>query len=416
MNLKKLLLQKDLVIDNEYLEKYINLILDNLTTTMSKGKTQTHHIIPKYYFKSKNIKIQEDNNLVNLLYKDHILAHYYLSLCSKTKYYMFSNLSALNYLLGKNKELKNSPEFLDQLPELQRLYENYTQSKKRFIDLKGVNSTKVWMNKNGKNIRVLPQDVEYFKLSGFIVGCAHTNTKKKTWVNDNVNEKMVYQDELTHFLQLNPDYKIGRKTPDKPVIFPSRKGNPSPTLNKIGVNNGKINKFISKSDLDEYINKGWIKGIIIDRRGFKHSFNSIQKIKANQQNRIWVHQETKNKKIKKEELDEYITKGYTLGRYQNKTKYRHKNKYVWLTKDGVNKLVGINYLELYINTGWVRGRDTTNIITKRLSNNKPSKKGINKGGKYMIKDGVKKHVYGNDIELFKSLGWRFLKDEQGKTI
>ena len=34
----------------------------------------------------------------------------------------------------------------------------------------------------------------------------------------------------------------------------------------------------------------------------------------------------------------------------------------------------------------------------------------------MIKDGVKKHVYGNDIELFKSLGWRFLKDEQRKTI
>ena len=29
----------------------------------------------------------------------------------------------------------------------------------------------------------------------------------------------------------------------------------------------------------------------------------------------------------------------------------------------------------------------------------------------MIKDGIKKHVYGDDVEIFKSLGWRFLKDE-----
>lgn len=29
----------------------------------------------------------------------------------------------------------------------------------------------------------------------------------------------------------------------------------------------------------------------------------------------------------------------------------------------------------------------------------------------MIKNGVKKHVYGDDIEIFKSSGWRVLKDE-----
>lgn len=412
MDLKQLLIQKDLVIDNEYLEKYITLILNNLTTKISKGKTQKHHIIPKYYFRSKNIEVQEVNNLVNLLYKDHILAHYYLSLCSKNNYYMFSNLSALNYLLGKNKELKNSPEFLNQLSELQILYENYNQNRKRFINLKGVNNTKVWMNKNGKNIRVLPKDVESFKLSGFMIGCVRQNKTKKVWVNNNLTQKMIYQDELPRFLQSNPEYKIGRKTPDKPIKFPSRKGTPSPTLNKIGINNGKINKFISKSDLNDYINEGWYKGIIVNRHGFKHSLSAIQKIKNDQQNRIWIHQGNKNKKIKKEDLDKYIDNGYILGRYDiDKTKYINKNKRVWITKDGLNKSIDINYLDVYINTGWVRGRNTQNIVTKRLTNGKPPKKGINKGGKYMIKDGVKKHVYGNDIETFKSLGWRFLKDE-----
>lgn len=49
-----------------------------------KFKTQLHHIIPRKYYTYNKLEINNSReNLVNLLYKDHILAHYYLALCAK---------------------------------------------------------------------------------------------------------------------------------------------------------------------------------------------------------------------------------------------------------------------------------------------------------------------------------------------
>ena len=42
------------------------------------------------------------------------------------------------------------------------------------------------------------------------------------------------------------------------------------------------------------------------------------------------------------------------------------------------------------------------------------KKGQNKGGKYLYKDGIKKHFYGNDIEEMMKDGWTTF--EQRKAI
>jgi len=69
------------IIINKYFRKYCDLILKNKNTPDIKFKTQKHHIIPKFYFKTNNLEIDNSKeNLVNLLYKDHILAHYYLCL------------------------------------------------------------------------------------------------------------------------------------------------------------------------------------------------------------------------------------------------------------------------------------------------------------------------------------------------
>lgn len=74
-------------VDNGYIDKYCELIENNENTKKEKYKTQSHHIIPKCYFKIVNQKIDNSpGNKVNLLYKDHILAHYYLCLCSSDLY------------------------------------------------------------------------------------------------------------------------------------------------------------------------------------------------------------------------------------------------------------------------------------------------------------------------------------------
>lgn len=95
-------------IDNIYLEKYINLIMSNLDTIKQTHKTQSHHIIPRAYYKYHRLKVNNlDNNLVNLEYKNHILAHYYLALCTVGKLQecnavAFSIMTNYEYLLTDN--------------------------------------------------------------------------------------------------------------------------------------------------------------------------------------------------------------------------------------------------------------------------------------------------------------------------
>ena len=85
--LRSKLLLYDVCEENEYFDKYIDLVSKNKYTIKQKFKTQQHHIIPKAYFKRNNLKIDNsEENLVNLLYKDHVLAHYYLYKCVKDSY------------------------------------------------------------------------------------------------------------------------------------------------------------------------------------------------------------------------------------------------------------------------------------------------------------------------------------------
>lgn len=125
---KESLLKLNLVVDNEWLDKYVKLINDNLNTARQKYKTQRHHIIPKYYY--KKCKLETDNsgfNLINLLYKDHILVHYYLALCSYNDYYTYCNHNAIKYILSKRNidinSLHDLNEFVASLDKMQYLYE-----------------------------------------------------------------------------------------------------------------------------------------------------------------------------------------------------------------------------------------------------------------------------------------------------
>ena len=50
----KKLLDTHLFEENEYFEKYLELITNNLTTKQQKFKTQKHHIIPRIAFQLYN--------------------------------------------------------------------------------------------------------------------------------------------------------------------------------------------------------------------------------------------------------------------------------------------------------------------------------------------------------------------------
>lgn len=123
--MKEKLLGLGVFVDNEYLDLYCSLIESNRQTKKEKFKTQQHHIIPRCYFKFKDEPCDNSKtNLVNLLYADHIKAHYYLSQCISDVRLAGANAHVISFIL---KQKSTRADFLLEdiltLEEVQRSYE-----------------------------------------------------------------------------------------------------------------------------------------------------------------------------------------------------------------------------------------------------------------------------------------------------
>jgi hypothetical protein len=132
--LKDTLLQTDHFEDNEYLDLYIKLVNDNIQTKYEKFKTQLHHSIPCACYASRSEANKDVHNLkVHLLFKDHVLAHYYLCLCSKESNFKYKMIAAIEFTLGKSKNLANQDivlalkEWLLNDDAFQTAYEEYAK-------------------------------------------------------------------------------------------------------------------------------------------------------------------------------------------------------------------------------------------------------------------------------------------------
>lgn len=139
-------------IDNEWLDKYLELIEANLETKKSKKSTQAHHAIPvnsywtsdEPYNRKEALKLaREDkvNFVVNLLYKDHLIIHSYLTLCTnletvQLRYEAQSELRKRNSRIGiaasvkkgtnavsnSNKTIKTKNDDLKSISYLKQFY------------------------------------------------------------------------------------------------------------------------------------------------------------------------------------------------------------------------------------------------------------------------------------------------------
>ena len=99
-SLKNYLLATEMIADNDFLEQYCDLIINNLNNSKIKTVTQAHHIIPKSYFKVAGKPVNnKKENIVHLKYSDHILAHYFLSLCCINKEFKYHMENALHHMV-----------------------------------------------------------------------------------------------------------------------------------------------------------------------------------------------------------------------------------------------------------------------------------------------------------------------------
>lgn len=124
-NVKQTLLQHKGFIDNEYLELYCRLVEQNGRTPMLGGLTNKHHIIPRSWFKLNHEEVDNSpSNLVNLVYRNHVLAHYYLALCTENEL-QFANELALICLVSRKQLSVVDKQLVASLPMYNKIYESY---------------------------------------------------------------------------------------------------------------------------------------------------------------------------------------------------------------------------------------------------------------------------------------------------
>jgi hypothetical protein len=122
LEIKRSLLDTELIEDNQYLDEYVELIVNNLDTIKTRGTTQEHHIIPIFCYDTNdsNIRVGKfssesnkrrrellkvanadpNNKRVQLSFSDHIKAHILLAKCGKSYTFILNNANACVLMLN----------------------------------------------------------------------------------------------------------------------------------------------------------------------------------------------------------------------------------------------------------------------------------------------------------------------------
>lgn len=325
MTLKEKLLDMDLCIDNEYLDKYVELIESNRDTKREKFKTHKHHIIPKYYYRVNNLKIDNtSNNTVNLGIKEHILCHYFLINCGKNDRFILSNIHAFNFLTkqqGHRLSLDDLNDILNKSEELEKLRLDVTSkiSKER-------NSGGRYVNKDNIVKHISHKDVDKYLKDGWKLGNPQAVTlgvKGKIAINRDNKLKYVKKDDIPKYesegwtiggLKKSQEFKLKMKN--------FLKGHKSNNGGKVVMTNGKRNIIVSKDCVEVYLEKGWKLGSKPRSQEFKNRMSKLKKGVKNPKLSKWqkeshlihVNNGIENKMIPENDLNEYLEKGFKRGR------------------------------------------------------------------------------------------------------
>ena len=128
---------RNLFIDNDYLKRYDLLISRHITTKVKPRQTNSHHIIPKSWFKIHDLPVDNTlNNLVNLPYREHIMAHYYLCLCTQDPL-RYANELGFMCLISRKKLNPTDKLLIQSLSMYNNIYEDYVFKRKNNYKLYG---------------------------------------------------------------------------------------------------------------------------------------------------------------------------------------------------------------------------------------------------------------------------------------
>ena len=269
MNLKEKLLSTRIFIDNEFLNKYVELINNNIDTEKT-SETQRHHIVPRYYYHHCGDKVcNSKDNIVNLLFKDHIKAHYYLARCSLNELDRICNEYALIRMCGDT--------FPKDLDSCQRLYnEYYAYNRKIHLgthhEEKDITRHRIAEKAKGRYLGhihiykgsvekvISPEDLQHYLDNGCIRGRSEKNCKALS-AGYNCSSKGMLGHHQSEFQK----HEVAKAMHSRCITDETKRRMSASRKNKMLVSNPKTKKsmFVDKSEIQSYIDKGYLKGKLI---------------------------------------------------------------------------------------------------------------------------------------------------------
>ena len=232
------------------------MIKENKSTKYQKFKTQKHHILPRCYYTRNNIIVDDsEENTVYLSTYNHMVAHYYLALCTNG-YMKHLMCGAFLFITSLNKESLNKDlfELEETLHNISEIKETYFRNKPKFTDEQkrnlslGHKGKMRWMTNGEISKQVKIEDIEDYLNKGFVFGRQGPSKEAREKIRNTLSGRKASQDTLDKRNKLyytNPEYckklseshlgyKVSKEAKEK--LSKTNKG-------KHFFNNGIINVF-----------------------------------------------------------------------------------------------------------------------------------------------------------------------------
>lgn len=321
IELRSMLLSFNIFLENEFFEKYINLIIDNQHTEPEKFKTQNHHVIPLHVYKYLNLpENNAKSNIVVLHYKDHILAHFYLFNCVSDRLIKRANYAALQYIIHNPQVPESESELLLKLPEYQKMYDEYcilnselqkgvqVGEKNPFYGKHHTEETRKKMREHSPHLSG-KNNPFYGK---------HLSDEAKAAISaKNRGRPKTEKEKQRRLDTLNAHGGYGWWIDDAycKKLSNSLKGKNVHSRGRKHINNGIEAKMVTVEELDDYLSTGWKLGRLpYSDEARQHYSEAGKRRESSTLGRIWVTNGTVSHSIFPEEFDEYHDLGYYRGR------------------------------------------------------------------------------------------------------
>ena len=296
---KEYLLGTGYYLNNEYFDKYVELLVTSEQQQVVKHITQQHHIIPRHYFTEKELPVDNSaQNIVILNYKDHMLCHLYLSGCTEGRH-RYWNLYSIFYMSGKETfyDIEEMKQRID-ATEFDRLYEeaikaapNHRKGTKCSEEtLRKMSEARrnrpspsrgrIWVNNGEEDRMIYPQDLFLYEDEGYVLGRKYRHseeTKKRIGeygrtriITDEFREKM----KISATNQVHTPEQIAKQKQTMKEYYKTHPGtflgkhhtqeanqkNREAHIGRVFMNNGEIEKHVKPEEIQKYISEGFIKG------------------------------------------------------------------------------------------------------------------------------------------------------------